>query len=161
MRWKANNHTPICDLPQCSAVLDTFFSLVARKKQHWDLAFWSTNTLWHYRHRHKNVFKEIHERPMCWKICATLGNDPPEKSVAMHRRKLPAAVLVPGIMGWLCQVNSLRQLGFVHSALMTTSVPFSVAVTLGLFSVRQKWQSWNNNRSLDKNTMCFGSALKL
>ena len=109
----------------------------------------------------KNVFKEIHERPMCWKICATLENDPPEKSVAMHRRKLPAAVLVPGIMGWLCQVNSFRQLGFVHSALMTTSVPFSVAVTLGLFSVRQKWQSWNNNRSLDKNTMCFRSALKL
>ena len=88
----------------------------------------------------KNVFKEIHEKPMCWKICATLENDLPEKSVAMHRRKLPATVLVPGIIGRLCQVNSFRQLGFVHSALMTTSVPFSVAVTLGLFSVRQKWQ---------------------
>ena len=47
----ANNHTPIRDLPQCSAVLDTFFSLVARKKQHWDLPLWSTNTLWHHRHR--------------------------------------------------------------------------------------------------------------
>ena len=75
---------------------------------------------------------------MCWKICATLENDLPEKSVAMHRRKLPATVLVPGIIGWLCQVNSFRQLGFVHSALMTTSIPFSVAVSLGLFSVRQK-----------------------
>ena len=56
------------------------------------------------------------------KICATLENDLPEKSVAMHRRKLPATVLVPGIIGWLCQVNSFRQLGFVHSALINDNL---------------------------------------
>ena len=46
MRWKANNHTPICDLPQCSAVLDTFFSLVARKKNNIEISLSKAQTLY-------------------------------------------------------------------------------------------------------------------
>ena len=109
----------------------------------------------------KNVFNDRQARPICWKICATFENEPPAKSTAMQIRKLPAGALVPGTKGWLCQVNSFPQPGLVHTVLITTSVPICVAVTLGLLPIRQKWQNWNSSRSLDKNTMYFGSVLML
>jgi len=87
--------------------------------------------------------------------------EPPAKRVAIHRRKLPAAVLVPGKRGWLFQVLSFPQPGLLQVVFITTSVPFCVVVTVGLISDRQMWQNWNSSRSFDRNTMCFGSVLRL
>ena len=87
--------------------------------------------------------------------------EPPAKRVAIHRRKLPAAVLVPGKRGWLFQVLSFPELGLLQAVFITTSVPFFVAVTVGLISDQQMWLNWNSSRSFDKNTMCFGSVLRL
>ena len=109
----------------------------------------------------KNVFNDIQDKPICWKICPTLVKEPPAKRVAIHRRKLPAAVLVPGKIGWLFQMLSFPQLGLLQAVFITTSVPFCVAPTVGLISDRQMWQNWNSSRSFDKNTMCFGSVLRL
>lgn len=107
----------------------------------------------------KKVFNDTQASPICWNMVFIFVKDPPANSVAMQMRKFPAGSLVPGIKGWLVQVNSFLQPGLLHVDLMVTAVPDWVAVTSGLFPVRQKWQNWKSRRSLDRNTMCFGSVL--
>lgn len=88
----------------------------------------------------------------------TFVNDPPAKSVDMLIRKLPASILVPGIMGWLSQTNSFLHPECAHIAFMVMALPVWVAVTVGMLPP-QKWQNWKSSRSLDKNTMYLGSVL--
>ena len=107
----------------------------------------------------KNVRNETQARPICKNICLTLVKEPPVQSTAIHIRKFPANILVPGINGWLLHTNYFRHLELVQIVLMTIAVPHCSAFTSGVLPVRQIWQNWKSNNSLDMNTMCFGSVL--
>lgn len=107
----------------------------------------------------KNVLNEMQARPICKKICLTFVNDPPANNTAIGIRKLPANILVPGIKGWLLQMNSFLQLELVQTALMTIAVPVCSAVISGFFPERQTWQNWKSSCSFDRNTMYLGSVL--
>ena len=90
----------------------------------------------------KNVRSETQARPICKNICLTLVKEPPAQSTAMHIRKFPANILVPGINGWLLHTNSFRDLELVQIVLMTIAVPRCSAFTSGVLPVRQMWQNW-------------------
>lgn len=107
----------------------------------------------------KNVLNEVQARPMCKKICLTFVKEPPVNSTTIDIKKLPASILVPGIKGWLVQVNSFLQLELLQTVLITTPVPVSSAVISGLLPVPQTWQNWKSSSSFDRNTMYLGSLL--
>ena len=97
----------------------------------------------------------ILDKPICWKICALLGKEPPAKRVAIHESKLAAAVLVPGTGGSLFQVSSFPQIGLLQAVFITTSIPFCVVITVGLISDQQILQNWKTARGLmKKKTLC-------
>jgi hypothetical protein len=98
---------------------------------------------------------------MCKNTCRAFDMELPASRTAIHKRKFPAEIFVPGIMGWLCQVVIfLGHFGLLQMVVTTALVPTSLVSTRGL-SVLQEWQKLNNNRSCDKNTMCFGSLRRL
>ena len=70
------------------------------------------------------------------KILKTLEEEPPPNNMAMQSRKL------------------------VQVLVTTAFVPICFASTEGL-SALQMWQKLKRSSSCDKNTMCFGSVLKL
>ncbi len=67
--------------------------------------------------------------PIEVKICFTLLIDPPEISVPKHSKYFPAADLIPGILGWLCQQNSRPHTP--QKVFKTTIVPEHEASTNG------------------------------
>lgn len=107
----------------------------------------------------KNGRNETQARPICENMCLTLVKEPPAQSTAMHIRKFPANILVPGVTGWLLDTNSFWHLELVQIVLMTIPVPHCSAVIWGVLPVQQIWQNWKSSNSLDMNTMCFGSVL--
>ena len=95
---------------------------------------------------------------MCRNICLTFEKEPPPSRVAIHMRKFPAEILVPGIIGWLCHIVVFcGHFGLLHMVVTITFEPTSLVSTRGL-SALHEWQKRNNNSSCDKNTMCFGRA---
>ena len=107
------------------------------------------------------MFSDIHPRPMCWNIWKHFVAEPPATKMAMLSRKFPAGKFHPGTFGWLCHVDSLFvHFGFVQDVFTTTSVPTCRASTKGP-SALQEWQNLNSNNNWLRNTMCFGSILKL
>lgn len=87
----------------------------------------------------KNERKDIHPNPMCWKMLRSLLADPPAIRIAKHRRKLPAAICVPGMFGWLFQVKFLLVHFGLQQVLVTIAiVPSWHVVTSGL-SALQMW----------------------
>ena len=95
------------------------------------------------------------------KILKTLEAEPPPNNMAMQSRKFPAAIPQFGIFGWLCQVlTGFGHFGLVQVLVITAFVPICFASTEGL-SALQMWQKLKRSNSCDKNTMCFGSVLKL
>lgn len=118
---------------------------------------WFTNfklTLWYL----KKVLIDTQPNPMCRKIWNTLVADPPDRRVAMQRRKLPAGIFEFGNNGWLYQVFSCWHLGFVQVVFTMTSVPISLVWTSGLSALHVK-QNLNNSSNFVKKTMCLGSVL--
>ena len=111
-------------------------------------------TLWYL----KKVSIDTQPSRMCWNIWNTLVADPPDRRVAMHRRKLPAGIFVLGSNGWLYQTFSCRHLGFVQVVFTMTSMPTSLVSTRGSSALHVK-QNLNRGSNFVKNTMCLGSVL--
>lgn len=98
---------------------------------------------------------------MCWKIWITLLADPPAIKMAKHSRKLPAAICVPGIFGWLLQVKILLvHFGLRQVVVTTAIVPSWRVLTCGP-SALQIWQNWKSINSWVRNTTCFGWVRRL
>ena len=103
----------------------------------------------------------MHFIPICWKTFKILLADPPATRIAKHSRKFPAGILVPGILGWLCQVFVLLlQEGFEHMVVTSAIVPFSWTWTSGLSDL-QHGQNLKRVNNWVKNTINFGSVLML
>ena len=126
--------------------------LTGTRDQHWNRL-----TLWNL----KKVLRDTQPRPMCENIRKTFVAEPPASSTAMHSRKLPAAIPEFGMFGWLCQVVTyFGHFGLWQVLVTTALVPICLASIEGL-SVLQTWQKLKRRSSCDKNTMCFGSDLRL
>ena len=126
--------------------------LTGTRDQHWNRL-----TLWNL----KKVLRDTQPRPMCENIRKTFVAEPPASSTAMHSRKLPAAIPEFGMFGWLCEVfTCFGHFGLWHVLVTTALVPICLASIEGL-SVLQTWQKLKRRSSCDKNTMCFGSDLRL
>lgn len=109
----------------------------------------------------KNVFREKQATPMCLNNCNTFDAELPDNSIAMHSRKFPAGILVPGMLGWLFQMTSfLLHFLFVQVEVTTAIVPTCLVSTSG-FSALQKWQNLNSSSSCERKTINFGCVLRL
>ena len=108
----------------------------------------------------KNVTSETVRRPICLQICRTFDIEPPARRVAIFKRKFPAAIRVPGIVGWLLQVYSFIHVGFMHVDFIVSIVPQWLASVVG-FAAVQKWQNLNSANIWVKNTINFDSILRL
>lgn len=96
----------------------------------------------------KNVFREKQATPMCLNNCNTFDAELPDNSIAMHSRKFPAGILVPGMLGWLFQMTSF----LLHFLFVQVEVGFSAL---------QKWQNLNSSSSCKRKTINFGCVLRL
>ena len=114
-------------------------------------------TFW-YR---KNERKDTHPNPMCWKMLRTLLADPPAIRIAKQRRKLPAAICVPGMFGWLLQMKFLLVHFGLRQVLLTIAIVPSWRVVTSGSSALQMWQNWNSINSWVRNTTCFGWVRRL
>ena len=60
----------------------------------------------HTRWCWKKVVKDIQPKPMCWNILITLLAELPATRMEKDKRKFPAGIRVPVIVGWLFHVFS-------------------------------------------------------
>ena len=109
----------------------------------------------------KNVFREKQATPMCLNSCNTFDAELPDSNIAMHSRKFPAGILVPGMLGWLFQMTSfLLHFLLVQVEVTTAIVPTCLVFTSG-FSALQKWQNLKGTSSCERKTINFGCLLRL